>query len=123
MNNLILSHLIPIIISVSSLLVLCIIVFLVIIFIRKKPKKIIIDDEFINTFIEGFGGLDNIKSLNNENGGRLSVEVNDVDLLLLDIIKSIAVSGVFITGNVVKTLYREDSLIIKNSIEERIKKW
>ena len=104
-------------------MVLCIIVFLVIIFIRKKPKKIIIDDEFINTFIEGFGGLDNIKSLNNENGGRLSVEVNDVDLLLLDIIKSIAVSGVFITGNVVKTLYREDSLIIKNSIEERIKKW
>ncbi len=91
------------------------------IFLKKiKNEKVEINDEYIDELIKAFGGKDNIKEVKTENGGRVAIEVNDLDLLDNDKIKSLAVSGVFITGNVVKTLYREDSQLVTKAMEARI---
>ena len=87
---------------------------------KFKGKKVVIDDEYINELIGAFGGKENIKQVKTENGGRVAIEVNDLDLVNNDKIKELATSGVFITGNVVKTLYREDSQLVTKAIEERV---
>lgn len=122
-NNIVLTPILPIVISIVSVLVIFVIVFFIVYYIRKNSNKIVIDDDFIDEFIEAFGGLKNIKSLDNENGGRLCVNVDDLDLVTIDLVKSLAVSGVFITGNTIKTLYRENSSIIKAAIEKRLSLW
>ena len=109
---------ISIVIGLSILIILALV--LLFIFKRKKNPKIKIDEEFINNLIEYFGGISNINSVATENGGRLNITVIDLDKLNTDGIKSLATSGVFITGNTVKTLYREDSTTIKMEIEKRI---
>ena len=109
---------ISIVIGLSILIILALV--LLFIFKRKKNPKIKIDEEFINNLIEYFGGISNINSVATENGGRLNITVIDLDKLNTDGIKSLATSGVFITGNTVKTLYREDSATIKMEIEKRI---
>lgn len=85
-----------------------------------KKNKIEINDEYIDELIKAFGGKENIKEVKTENGGRVAIEVNDLDLLDNDKIKELATSGVFITGNVVKTLYREDSQLVTKAMEARI---
>ena len=86
----------------------------------EDDNEVIIDDEYINELIGAFGGKENIKEVKTENGGRVAIEVNDLDLVNNDKIKELATSGVFITGNVVKTLYREDSQLVTKAIEERV---
>ena len=106
----------------GGIVIILFVLFLLFVLLKNKNKKpkIKINEEFINTLIGYFGGIDNIKSVTTENGGRLSITVDDLDTLNTDGIKSLAASGVFITGNTVKTLYREDSATIKTEIEKRI---
>ena len=107
---------------IAGVVVLILLAILIIFLLKKKNSKpkVKINEEFINTLIEYFGGVANINAVATENGGRLNITVNDLDLLNTDGIKSLAASGVFITGNTVKTLYREDSATIKMEIEKRI---
>ena len=110
-----------VIIAIVTAGIVIVLLIAVLIFLKKsKSNKVVIDDEYIDELILSFGGKDNIKSVKTENGGRVAVEVNDLDLLDNDKIKSLATSGVFITGNVVKTLYREDSQLVTKAMEERI---
>ena len=44
---------------------------------------------------------------------RLKVTVNDLDLVNLDNLKTKAESGIFVTGNTIKTLYKLSSEEIK----------
>lgn len=87
---------------------------------KKKNKKISVDDEFIDTLVFNYGGLDNLVSVDIENA-RVKITVEDIDKVNLDELKKQTESGVFVTGYTVKTLYKLDSEKIKKSLELRIK--
>lgn len=103
-----------------GILALVAIVLVVILIINKKPKsKIKVDDEFINNIIEYYGGKDNIGAISVDNA-RLKVEVKDLDIVNLEQLKANSEAGVFITGNIIKTLFKFDSKLIKSSIEKKL---
>ena len=108
-----------IIIGVAILVLLLVVAF--IIFKKKKNpnSKIKVDDEFINNLIGYLGEIKNVNNVNVDNG-RLKIEVNDLDIVKLDEIKSLALNGVFVTGNVIKILFKYDSNTIKKAIDARL---
>ena len=87
---------------------------------KRKPKGVKVNNEFIDTLVSYYGGIDNINSVEVENS-RLKIEVNDLDNVNLELIKSNSESGVFVTGNIVKTLYKLSSDQIKKSLDQRLK--
>lgn len=106
------------VISLGALLVLAIIFIIIVSKKRKgKPKHIKVDDEFINNLLELLGTKDNIEEVSVDNG-RLKFKVADLEPVNLEEIKSIATSGVFVTGNIIKTLFKLDSQTIKKAIEK-----
>ena len=74
----------------------------------------------IDSLITNYGGLENIKGVEIENS-RLKIEVDDLDIVNLESIKSNTTAGVFVTGNTVKTLYKLSSEEIKRSLDQRLK--
>lgn len=87
---------------------------------KKKTKSIKVDDTFMNTLIENYGGISNITLVEIENS-RLKITVEDLDIVKLDDLKEQAQSGIFVTGNTVKTLYKLSSEQIKKFLDERLK--
>lgn len=83
---------------------------------KNKPKHIKVDDEFTNNLINLLGGKDNIEEVTVDNG-RLKFQVANLDTVDLEGIKTIATSGVFVTGNIIKTLFKLDSQIIKKALD------
>ena len=110
---------ITMIIIVVSLLLLVGLILLIVLLSKKKKKKIIIDDAFIDNLIGLLGNVNNISSVNVDNG-RLKIEVLNLDLVNFDELKKISESGVFITGNVIKTLFKLDSFEIKKALDNRL---
>lgn len=86
---------------------------------KGKKLKIKIDEEFINNLILNYGGISNIKSCDVDNG-RLKVAVNDLDLVNLPALKEQSQAGVFVTANIIKTLYKFDSKLIKSLIDKQL---
>jgi len=110
-----------VLIAIIAAVVVVILLIALLIFLKvNKNDKLEINDEYIDELVKAFGGASNIKGVKTENGGRVAVEVNDLELLNNDKIKELATSGVFITGNIVKTLYREDSQLVVKAMEVRI---
>lgn len=102
-----------------GVIVIGIIALIVILSVRKgknKPKHIKVDDEFINNLLNLLGGKDNIEEVTVDNG-RLKFKVTELDSVDLEGIKTIATSGVFVTGNIIKTLFKLDSQIIKKALD------
>lgn len=103
--------------------VLCLCAILAIILLvkkkNKKPKHIKVDEEFINNLIHLLGEKDNINDVTVDNG-RLKFNVVDLDKVDLNGIKAIATSGVFVTGNIIKTLFKLDSQVIKQALEKNL---
>ena len=62
---------------------------------------------------------DNINDVTVDNG-RLKFNVVDLDKVDLNGIKAIATSGVFVTGNIIKTLFKLDSQVIKQALEKNL---
>ena len=87
---------------------------------NKKPK-INVNNEFIDELVLNYGGIDNILSVEIENA-RLKITVFDLDLVNLEKLKTLAESGIFVTGNTVKSLYKLNSEQIKKSLESRLNK-
>ncbi len=114
-----LNWIVPTLISVSAVLLLIAVILILINIRKKKPKKINVNTEFIDNLVNLLGDVPNIKEVNVDNG-RLKITVNDLDLANLDGIKEIAESGVFATGNTIKTLFRLDSATIKKEIDARL---
>ena len=110
----------PWIFAVIGGTVVLIIAFLLIFFAKKGSKKgPKIDDEFINNLLSLLGEKDNINQINVDNG-RLKITVNDLDKVNLEGIKAVAASGVFVTGNIIKTLFRLDSETIQKALNARL---
>ena len=91
----------------------------IVVILAKKPKRIKVDDEFINNLVGLFGGIANISKVDVDNG-RLKITVKDLDVVNLNGIKDIASAGVFVTGNIIKVLFKLDSQIIKKAIERKL---
>lgn len=111
------------VIIIASIVVALIIigVILFIILKNKKPKaaKIKVDEEFMTNLISSYGGAKNILKCEVDNG-RLKVTVEDLDAVSLPNLKQQSQAGVFVTGNVIKTLYKFDSKLIKSLIDKQI---
>ena len=73
----------------------------------------------INNLLSLLGEKDNINQINVDNG-RLKITVNDLDKVNLEGIKAVATSGVFVTGNIIKTLFRLDSETIQKALNARL---
>lgn len=101
-------------------LVVLIIVLSLIIVLKKKNKKIKVDDNFINNLINLLGGINNIKNVDVENG-RLKIKILVIDDANLNGLKELSTSGVFITGNYIKLLFKTDSQAIKKELDKRVK--
>lgn len=86
---------------------------------RKNKKRIKVDDQFIRNLIEYYGGNHNIREVSIENA-RLKILVQDVDVVNLSALKEVSQSGVFVTGNYVKTLFKLDSGLIKAALEKKL---
>ena len=86
---------------------------------KKKDKHIKVDEEFTNNLLALLGGKENIEEITVDNG-RLKFKVTNLDPVDLNGIKAIATSGVFVTGNIIKTLFKLDSQIIKKALDARI---
>lgn len=110
--NIELYWLIPVIVVVLILAI----VIIVLIF-NKNKNKIKVDENFINQLIINYGGKDNIKNVSVDNA-RLKIEVLDLDLVNLEALKQSSESGVFVTGNIIKTLYKFDSKLIQNNLNK-----
>lgn len=98
---------------------IALVVVLILLLVRRKPKQkhIKVDDEFTNNLLVLLGGKENILEVAVDNG-RLKFKVSNLDIVNLEGIKGIATSGVFVTGNIIKTLFKLDSQIIKKAIEK-----
>lgn len=84
---------------------------------KNKKPKLVIDDAFINELVQNYGSLENIKSVNVDNG-RLKIEVADLDKVNLEGLKALSTGGLFVTGNIIKTLYKLDSKTIKDKLDK-----
>lgn len=84
----------------------------------KPSERVVVDEEFITTMLHGLGELNNINSVSVDNG-RVKFSVKDLELLVTDELKALSTSGVFITGNNVKLLFKYDSNTIVSALEER----
>ena len=87
---------------------------------REKSKilHVVVDEEFIKALITGLGELENIASVCIDNG-RVKFRVIDLDLVKGEDLKVLSTSGVFITGNNVKLLFKYDSQDILALLVER----
>ena len=85
---------------------------------RNKVERVVVDEEFISTLLNGLGNLENIASVCIDNG-RVKFKVNDLDLVKAEELKALSTSGVFITGNNVKLLFKYDSKDILALLVER----
>ena len=84
----------------------------------KPSERVVVDEEFITTMLHGLGELNNINGVSVDNG-RVKFSVKDLELLVTDELKALSTSGVFITGNNVKLLFKYDSNTIVSALEER----
>lgn len=110
----------PWIFIIIGAVLIILVIFLIFIITRRRDKKgPIIDDNFINNLLSLLGEKENIEQVNVDNG-RLKISVNDLDKVNLEGIKEVATSGVFVTGNIIKTLFRLDSETIKKALDARL---
>ncbi len=115
-------------IEAPHIVVICLVVLVILLLIlalflikkKRKPKGVKVNNEFIDLLVENYGGINNITNVEIENS-RLKITVDDLDLVKLDNLKEQAESGIFVTGNTVKTLYKLSSEQIKNALEGRLK--
>lgn len=101
---------------VLAVMLIVIGIILIIKFKGKNKNKLIIDDEFINSIYELLGNRENVKSISVDNA-RLKFDVIDLNLVNLNGLKELSQNGVFVTNNVVKTLFKFDSKEIKKQME------
>lgn len=109
------NNLIIIIVSVIVSLILLFCFSVLFLYFKKKNQKNTISEAFIDSLLLALGSKSNIVDVQVEQG-RLKILVNDLELVNLDQIKALTDSGVFVTGNYIKVLFREDSEQVKKAL-------
>ena len=84
----------------------------------KNDERVVVDEAFINELLLGLGEISNIKSVCIDNG-RVKFLVTDLELVNGETLKGLSTSGVFITGNNVKLLFKYDSSLILEELTKR----
>lgn len=84
---------------------------------KHKTPKLLIDQAYIEKLVSLIGGKENINNIDVD-GNKLKVNVVNLDSANLEGIKEIASSGVFVTGNNIKTLFMYDSQALKEEIKK-----
>lgn len=107
-----------IIITAVIILVVILLAFTAMFFIKKKEAKSKVNSTFIDALVLYLGGKNNILDVAVEQG-RLKISVTDLDLVKLDDLKTLTDKGIFITGNTIKALFKDDALLIKQALEKR----
>lgn len=103
-------------IGIASLILLFVIIYLVLKKPkRKKKRKSLINQEFIGKIVEDLGGKENIKSIDVIET-KLKIMVNDLKIVKLDELKEQTTSGVFVSGNTIKILFKYDSKELKDEL-------
>lgn len=86
-------------------------VLIVVLIIKKKAPKIKIqapiEDEKIQSFIECYGGLENIVKVELD-GRRLKLLLNQMDIVDIERFKSLGATGIFISGKQIKMVLPYD---------------
>ena len=106
------------------LLIVLVLIIVTISFIRlqKKPKKVVskpIEDEQMISFIECYGGFNNIRNASLD-GRRLKVELIKIDNMDVERFKTLGATGIFISGNNVKMVLPYDMKKLVEKINEEI---
>ena len=70
----------------------------------------------MNELLLSLGGKDNINKVDVLNG-RLKIDLKDTSKAIFDKLKEMAQAGVFVTGNTIKILFKYDSKIIKDNLD------
>jgi phosphotransferase system IIB component len=104
------------IIAVSVLLLILVLILLILKFKKKNKGHVKVDDEFMNELLLSLGGKENINKVDVLNG-RLKIDLIDTSKALFDKLKEMAEAGVFVTGNTIKVLFKYDSKIIKDNLD------
>lgn len=85
---------------------------------ENKITHVVVDEKFVLDLLNGLGEQTNIKEVSIDNG-RLKFKVSDLELLNTETLKSLSTSGVFISGNNVKLLFKYDSEVILDELIKR----
>ena len=104
------------IIAVSVLLLILVLILLILKFKKKNKGHVKVDDEFMNELLLSLGGKENINKVDVLNG-RLKIDLKDTEKAIFDKLKEMAEAGVFVTGNTIKILFKYDSQIIKDNLD------
>lgn len=83
-----------------------------------KEQGVVVDEQFIQDLLKGLGGMVNVETVSLDNG-RIKFKVKDLDLVNGEALKALSTSGVFITGNNVKLLFKYDSKVILDELVSR----
>lgn len=105
-------------IILAAALILILGVFIAFYYLKKKQNKSIVNPDFIDALLLYLGGNNNILKVEVEQS-RLKIEVNELDLVDLEKLKTLTDKGIFVTGNTIKALFKDEAINIKNALEKR----
>ncbi len=109
-----------IIIISACILVVIISLGVVIALLKKKKKKVVtqnIDQEYINNIVTYLGGKDNIQDINVDQT-KLKITVLNLKIVALDSLKELTSTGVFVSGNNIKILFKYESTVLKVALDK-----
>ena len=107
---------------IAGIAIAIILIAILALFLYKKYKDKTgsnINSAFLDALFLYIGGINNILGVEVEQA-RLKMEVKDLELVDLEQLKTLTDKGIFVTGNVVKALFKDDALTIKKEIEKRM---
>lgn len=102
-------------------ILLIILLFVILFFVIKKvkgktkKKKSEINSEYIEEIVVKLGGKPNISNIDVVET-KLKIAVNDLKLVDLEGLKALTSSGVFVTANTIKILFKYDSKELKDEL-------
>ncbi len=105
--------------AIIALIALVVALVIILILTKKGKSKLVVDEQLISNLVSFLGGKENIVKYSNENA-RVKFEVKEINKVDLESLKTISKSGVFVTGNIVKTLFKYDSAVVIKMLDESL---
>lgn len=84
---------------------------------RQQEISESVDDSQVELFNEVYGGKENIKDVQREMG-RISVKVEDIDIVQVEKLKELGANSVLLVGDTVKCSFGDRALYIYNILKD-----